>query len=178
MTKSARNSIAFALSAAVLVAAPVAMAQSVHPSWYSGQSWGDPANRGASGTTTYYGTAGSTAPPVTTMSNTMTPGTMSPGAMSPGTMSPGMGTPGMGMAGGGRQVLTTVPPVEERRERGQRPNEQMQTLLLNSFSGAGYVAVRDFRKDGERYMAQAQDQFGNWTMIELDPRTGSISRVQ
>lgn len=170
MTNSVRNSIAFALTAAVLTGAPMVMAQSVHPSWYSGQSWGDPATGSMSGTTTYYGTAGSSAP-MTDMSGSSgsTGGQMDSATSTMGGTSTMMS---------GRQVLSTVPPADTRRERGQRPTEQMQTSLLNTFSSAGYVTVRDFRKNGERYQAQAQDQYGNWSRVELDPQTGTIARLQ
>lgn len=107
------------------------------------------------------GTAGST------MGNTMDP------SMNRGTM----GT--TGQMQGNRQVLMNVDPnMQGRADRGQNRLELMQTSLLNYFSAAGFTAVRDFRKQGESYVAEAQDQNGRWTTVELDPRTGTISSLR
>ncbi|MCG5239754.1 hypothetical protein ACIU1J_05930 [Azospirillum doebereinerae] len=65
--------------------------------------------------------------------------------------------------------------MSTRRGRGQNDLELSQTSLLNQFSAAGYTMVRDFRKDGDRYTAQAQDKNGRWTSVELDPRTSTIT---
>ncbi|PWC37602.1 PepSY domain-containing protein [Azospirillum sp. TSO35-2] len=65
--------------------------------------------------------------------------------------------------------------VTGRRGRGQKPLELQQTTLLNQLSAAGYSAVRDFRKDGDRYVASAMDQKGQWSTVVLDPHTGSIA---
>jgi len=65
--------------------------------------------------------------------------------------------------------------ISSRRGRGQNDLELSQTSLLNQFSAAGYTMVRDFRKDGDRYTAQAQDRNGRWTSVELDPRTSTIT---
>ncbi|CAO3421914.1 hypothetical protein [Azospirillum doebereinerae] len=65
--------------------------------------------------------------------------------------------------------------ISARRGRGQNDLELSQTSLLNQFSAAGYTVVRDFRKDGDRYTAQAQDRNGRWTSVELDPRTSTIT---
>ncbi len=94
-----------------------------------------------------------------------------------------MGSTGsMGSTGdmqGNRQVLMNVNPAQqERAGRGQTKTELMQTTLLNNFSAAGFTAVRDFRKQGQNYVAEAQDQNGNWSMVELDPRTGTISSIR
>lgn len=58
-----------------------------------------------------------------------------------------------------------------RRTPGQKPVELQQTTLLNQLSAAGYVSVRDFRKDGDRYVANAMDRQGRWTTVVLDPHT-------
>ncbi|SMH58836.1 hypothetical protein [Azospirillum agricola] len=65
--------------------------------------------------------------------------------------------------------------ISSRRGRGQNDLELSQTTLLNQFSAAGYTMVRDFRKDGDRYVAQAQDRDGRWSSVELDPRAGTVT---
>lgn len=60
--------------------------------------------------------------------------------------------------------------IAARRGPGQKPVELQQTTLLNQLSAAGYVTVRDFRKDGDRYVASAMDGQGRWTTVVLDPR--------
>lgn len=95
-----------------------------------------------------------------------------------------MGTTGTmdttGTTQGGRQVLMNVDrsDTQARSDRGQNSLELMQTSLLNYFSAAGFTAVRDFRKQGESYVAEAQDQNGRWTTVEMDPRTGTIAAVR
>lgn len=119
------------------------------------------------------GTAGSS-----TMNSTM--GSGSAGYGSTGTMSNNQGYTGSttGSVAGKRQTVTgstTNSEIQDRRGRGQNELELRQTSLLNQFSGAGYISVRDFRKEGDRYVAQAQDQTGRWASVELDPRTGTIT---
>ncbi|WP_376959464.1 hypothetical protein ABNQ39_05900 [Azospirillum sp. A26] len=62
-----------------------------------------------------------------------------------------------------------------RRGRGQKPIELQQTTLLNQLSAAGYVSVRDFRKEGDRYVANAMTPQGQWTTVVLDPRNSSTT---
>jgi hypothetical protein len=62
-----------------------------------------------------------------------------------------------------------------RRGRGQKPIELQQTTLLNQLSAAGYVSVRDFRKEGDRYVASAMTPQGQWTTVVLDPRNSSTT---
>lgn len=62
-----------------------------------------------------------------------------------------------------------------RRGRGQKPIELQQTTLLNQLSAAGYVSVRDFRKEGDRYVANAMTTQGQWTTVVLDPRNSSTT---
>ena len=64
-----------------------------------------------------------------------------------------------------------------RRGRGQKPIELQQTTLLNQLSAAGYVSVRDFRKEGDRYVANAMTLQGEWTTVVLDPRNPSTTRA-
>lgn len=70
-----------------------------------------------------------------------------------------------------------VPNLAERRGPGQKPIELRQTSLLNMLSASGFVAVRDFRKQGERYVADAMSPQGEWTTVVLDPRDFSITRA-
>lgn len=65
--------------------------------------------------------------------------------------------------------------IATRRGRGQNDLELSQTSLLNQFSAAGYTMVRDFRKDGAGYVAQARDRDGRWASVELNPRSGAIT---
>jgi len=136
------------------------------------RSWNDRATSGSTmdnttsprtgRVTTQSGTAGSTT------GNTMDrSGTMG----STGTM--------QGGGQGNRQVLMNVDPnVQQRADRGQNRTELMQTSLLNYFSAAGFTAVRDFRKQGNNYVAEAQDQNGRWMTVEMDPATGTIAQVR
>lgn len=83
-----------------------------------------------------------------------------------------------GSVSGQGQTVTgsvTQSDIQNRRGRGQNDLELRQTSLLNVFSGAGYIQVRDFRKEGDRYVAQAQDRSGRWASVEMDPRTGTIT---
>lgn len=64
-----------------------------------------------------------------------------------------------------------------RRGRGQKAIELQQTTLLNQLSAAGYVSVRDFRKEGDRYVANAMTPQGEWTTVVLDPRNPSTTRA-
>ncbi len=68
--------------------------------------------------------------------------------------------------------------ITARRGRGQNDLELSQTSLLNEFSAQGYTAVRDFRKNGQNYVANVQDQQGRWMTVELDPRTRAITPVR
>ncbi|MBP2303103.1 hypothetical protein [Azospirillum picis] len=63
-----------------------------------------------------------------------------------------------------------------RRGPGQRPIELAQTTLLNRLSASGYSMVRDFRKDGDMYVASAMDPQGQWSTVVLNPHTGDISQ--
>jgi len=68
--------------------------------------------------------------------------------------------------------------ITARRGRGQNDLELTQTSLLNEFSAQGFTAVRDFRKNGQNYVANVQDQQGRWMTVEIDPRTRAISPVR
>ncbi|AWK85606.1 hypothetical protein [Azospirillum thermophilum] len=88
------------------------------------------------------------------------------------------GSASTGAAAGNRRSVTdgvTSSQIQSRRGRGQNDMELKQTSLLNQFSAAGWAAVRDFRKDGDRYVAEAQDRNGRWSTVELDPATGTIT---
>lgn len=77
--------------------------------------------------------------------------------------------------GSSNRSMRRDPDLSSRRGRGQNDLELSQTTLLNQFSAAGYSMVRDFRKTGDRYVAQAQDKDGRWSTVELDPRSGTIT---
>lgn len=74
--------------------------------------------------------------------------------------------------------LDRIPNFEQRRGPGQTPRALMQTSLLNNFSAYGFTAVRDFRKVGDNYMADAQAPDGRWITVALDPDSGTISTVR
>ena len=137
-----------------------------------GNTYGTETNRRAMSNTGTVGTMGTTGAMGSTMGSAGSTGTM--GTMgSTGTM----GT--TGDTQGGRQVLMNVDPnVQGRAGRGQNRTELMQTSLLNYFSAAGFTSVRDFRKQGQNYVAEAQDQNGRWSTVELDPRTGTITALR
>ena len=84
-------------------------------------------------------------------------------------------TTGNTTTGGSTMTTGRADDLASRRGRGQNDLELSQTSLLNQFSAAGYTVVRDFRKDGDRYTAQAQDANGRWATVALDPRSGTIS---
>jgi len=111
-----------------------------------------------------------------------TPGTYgSTGTMNSMPNSGAMGTTGSatGSMQGNRQVIMNVDPnTAQRAERGQNRKELMQTSLLNYFSAAGFTSVRDFRKQGENYVAEAQSANGTWSTVLLDAKTGTISEIR
>lgn len=88
---------------------------------------------------------------------------------SDGSTSTGMGGSGMGSSAGASSDMAG------RRVPGQKPVELQQTTLLNQLSAAGYVSVRDFRKDGDRYVASAMDRQGQWTTVVLDPHSATTT---
>ncbi|MCW2246975.1 hypothetical protein M2352_002566 [Azospirillum fermentarium] len=104
-------------------------------------------------------------------------GTMDQGAMGSGSAgSSGTSMGGTGAMTAGRVMIDVGndTSIRERRGRGQNMTELTQTSLLNSFSSAGFMGVRNFHKDGDRYMAEAQQRDGSWTTVEMDAKTGTI----
>lgn len=79
--------------------------------------------------------------------------------------------------GSGGSSVGQGPNIAARRGPGQKPIELRQTTLLNQLSASGFVAVRDFRKEGERYIADAMTPQGEWTTVILDPRDLSTTRA-
>lgn len=76
----------------------------------------------------------------------------------------------------------TVPPdlrgsVQERMGRNQRALELVQTTLLNRLASAGVTEMRDFQKQGERYVAEIRTQDGQWRTVQVDPFSGEIAEV-
>lgn len=109
---------------------------------------------------------------------------MVPAAMAQQTYSQGYSTYSSqspsGSTGGDLSGLTgsaggTSSDLAGRRGRGQKQIELQQTTLLNQLSAAGYVSVRDFRKEGDRYVANAMTPQGQWTTVVLDPRNSSTT---
>ncbi len=196
--------LTLAVAAAALAAAPVALAQSSGTGGYSNDAsrsgyergspsglpttspqvrslpgeepnpWeepGTPSSRSQSAPSWGGATSGST------MGSSVGPSGSTGGAA--GTMMDHRGTTGGSTMSGDRQVLMNVQPdTQGRTGRGQNRTELMQTSLLNYFSAAGFTAVRDFRKQGQNYVAEAQDPNGRWTTVELDPRSGTITALR
>lgn len=75
----------------------------------------------------------------------------------------------------GRSSSGPASGVAARRGPGQKPIELRQTTLLNQLSAAGYVSLRDFRKEGDRYVANAMTPQGEWTTVVLDPLNPSVT---
>lgn len=134
---------------------------------------GSPESTVGAGTAGTYGSTGTYGAPGTygstgNMNNTM------PNSGAMGTTGSGTGT-----MQGNRQVIMNVDPnTAQRAERGQNRKELMQTSLLNYFSAAGFTSVRDFRKQGENYVAEAQSANGTWSTVLLDTNTGTISEMR
>ncbi len=74
--------------------------------------------------------------------------------------------------------IDRVPAFEERMGPGQTRLELVQTTLLNRFSALGFNAVREFRREDERYFAEALTPGGEWVPVEIDPNMGTISIVR
>ncbi len=131
---------------------------------------------GASGAAGTYGSTGTYGAPGT-YGSTGSTGTMNNSMPNSGTM----GTTGSatGSMQGNRQVIMQVDPsMLPRNVPGNSRTALMQTALLNYFSAAGFTAVRDFRKQGENYVAEAQSANGTWSTVLLDANTGTISEIR
>jgi len=185
-----KRTLTVAAFAAVMAVAPIAMAQmntrtdggdprgtprmstgsglpSENPAVESMERGTTNIDRLSPGTRTPSGTAGSTY-------GSSTYGSTTSPQSGPVVTSPGMGSG----VGSGTMMQVDRSELADRRGRGQNNMELMQTSLLNSFSAAGFRAVRDFRKDGDRYVATAMDQTGNWVTVQMDPSTGAISSAR
>ena len=88
------------------------------------------------------------------------------------------GSTGYSTSATGSGAVMSRDDIASRRGRGQNDLELTQTSLLNEFSAQGYTAVRDFRKNGQNYVANVQDQQGNWMTVEIDPRSRAISPMR
>lgn len=71
-------------------------------------------------------------------------------------------------------VLTQVDKGSIVKEARQTTREMTATALLNRFSQLGFAGVRDFRRDGEHYVAQAQTMDGKWVSVTIDPVDGNV----
>ncbi|KAA1058585.1 hypothetical protein [Azospirillum argentinense] len=123
---------------------------------------------GSTGTYAAPGTYGSTG----SMNNSM------PNSGAMGTTGSATGTMPNTMQGNRQVIMNVDPNTAQRAERGQNRKELMQTSLLNYFSAAGFTSVRDFRKQGENYVAEAQSANGTWSTVLLDAKTGTISEIR
>lgn len=76
---------------------------------------------------------------------------------------------------GGTEVLVEIDEVDDARlGPAQRRLSVMQTTLLNRFSQLGFSDVREFRREGETYVAEAVDGDGQEVTVVLDPASGTI----
>lgn len=78
------------------------------------------------------------------------------------------------VVGGVIARIDDIPDLESRMGPGQNRLALLQTTMLNAFSSLGFESARDFRKDGERYYAEAMTSGGGWRTVEIDPATGVI----
>lgn len=71
-------------------------------------------------------------------------------------------------------VLTHVDAGTIAKAPGQSVREMTATALLNRFSQLGFAGVREFRRDGDHYVAQAQTTDGRWVNVTVDPVNGDV----
>lgn len=162
------RTLLLATAAAALLAAPV-QAQ-MRTDTDAGKSWNVPHSSSASGLPT-------DSPQVESLYNrTGNTGPYSGGSTTTTTTS--SGSTGYTSSGAASGSVMSRDDITARRGRGQNDLELTQTSLLNEFSAQGYTAVRDFRKNGQNYTANVQDQQGRWMTVEIDPRTRAISPVR
>lgn len=123
------------------------------------------------GTTTTYGSpaTGSTATDATGSTGTTTGG-MGSTATDTGSATGSTSTASSGS--GDTQVLAEVEKPSKGNAR-QRTAET-QRALLNRFSQLGFANVREFRREGETYITEAQTSGGDWVSVVLDPESGTI----
>lgn len=103
----------------------------------------------------------------TTTTTTVTPGYSGSTGMAPAAP----------VAGTDRVIarIDTLSGLEGRVTGEQDRMAVMQTTLLNTMSQLGFQTVRDFRRSGDAYVAEALTMDGNWRTIEIDGRAGTIS---
>lgn len=90
---------------------------------------------------------------------------------------PGNPEPEASLSADGNKVLAEIDvptDVDERLGSDQQRTALMQTTLLNRFSQMGFSEVRDFRREGESYIAEALSRDGDWVTIVMDPVNGTI----
>lgn len=195
-----KNAMTAAAALLLLGAAPALAQQTGQDPTTSGTMTGSTATTGALGGDPTLGTTtGPASDPVQTgplqsdpaQTDTMSSaGTMAPGgsrtdattqgapAQSDTTMTgsttgseePALG--GVPPATGGTRVLAEVD-VPEGTSARQRV-AVVQTALLNRFSQLGFSEIREFRREGETYVAEATDPEGEEVTVVLDPASGTI----
>lgn len=86
--------------------------------------------------------------------------------------------PSAGTSGGERVIarLEGVPDFDQRMGPTQTQLALRQTALLNTLASLERIeAVRNLRRDGELYHADALSRGGGWMSVELDPYAGTIT---
>ena len=71
-------------------------------------------------------------------------------------------------------VLAHVDASTIAKESKQTKREMTATALLNRFSQLGFAGVREFRRDGDHYVAEAQTMDGKWVNVTIDPTNGDV----
>lgn len=71
-------------------------------------------------------------------------------------------------------VLAQIDRNSMTRAPNQTEAEMTATALLNRFSQLGFAGVREFRRDGDHYVAQAQTMDGTWVKVTIDPGDGNV----
>lgn len=71
-------------------------------------------------------------------------------------------------------VLAHIDRNSMTRAPKQTEAEMTATALLNRFSQLGFAGVREFRREGDHYVAQAQTMDGTWVKVTIDPVDGNV----
>lgn len=132
---------------------------------------GNPTTLPQSGSTGAVGLPDGTWRPGTTGGSAgVAPGTVVPGVVSPSaaTMPPGTVIARVG----------AMPDLETRMGRDQDRLALVQTTMLNTLGGLGLGGLRDVRRTGDLYYAEALMADGNWRTVAVDPASGTISVVR
>jgi hypothetical protein len=68
--------------------------------------------------------------------------------------------------------------IQIDRPRGKSQTSKATTTLLNRFSELGFSDVREFRRDGDSYVALATNPQGRPVTVFIDPAKGMVAAQQ